>query len=224
MGNYKAMLFDLDDTLVNREDAVDRIFSIVLEKCYGDVEDSMQEAMLKKFKAYDQRNYGNNDKLKIFEPFFAAFPPKQRLPVKDIQNFWDRTFPQCFSADEMTIKVIQTIKKHVQIAIITNGSTERQQAKINNAQLDAYFETIIISEEVGLLKPDQRIFDLTLSKLNVEPEEALYVGDHLVNDIFGSQHANMKGIWFNPHRLENNTDIKPYAEIDSLDQLIQLVT
>lgn len=58
MSSYKAVLFDLDDTLLNRDQAVDNIFLMIIEKCYGDVKPSVKKEMLKKFKEYDRRDYG----------------------------------------------------------------------------------------------------------------------------------------------------------------------
>lgn len=109
---------------------------------------------------------------------------------------------------------------HIKVGIITNGSTQRQKAKIINTNLNSYFDTIIISEESGFSKPDKRIFELALNKLNVQPEDTLFVGDNLEKDIGGCQNANIKGIWFNPNMIKNNTDTKPYAEITSFDSLL----
>lgn len=224
MGGYKAMLFDLDDTLLNRDHAVEKLFLIVLEKCYEDVKLSERNEMLKKFKEYDNRGYGNNDKVKVLEAFFDEFPPQYRLPHNDIQDFWNRQFPNCFSINQETVNIIKTIKMHVKVGIITNGSTQRQKAKIINTELNHYFETIIISEEAGFSKPDKRIFELALKKLNVEPEDALFVGDDLEKDIGGCQNTGIKGIWFNPQRNNNDTEIKPYAEIKSLAELLSYFT
>ena len=128
--------------------------------------------------------------------------------------------PKCFSIDQNTILFLNHIKRHFKVGIITNGSTQRQKAKIMNTGLNEYFDTIIISEEVGFSKPDKRIFELALNKLNVQSEDVLFVGDDLEKDIAGCQNANIKGIWFNPNMIKNNTDTKPYAEITSFDNLL----
>ncbi len=73
-------------------------------------------------------------------------------------------------------------------------------------------------------KPDKRIFQLALNKLQVQPEDALFVGDDLEKDVGGSQRAGLKGIWFNPNGMENDSDIKPYDEIHSLDELLRYLT
>jgi putative hydrolase of the HAD superfamily len=218
------MLFDLDDTLLNRDKAVDKMFLIILEKCYEDVKHSAKNEMLQKFKEYDNRGYGYSDKTKVLESFFDEFPPKYRLPRNYIQDFWNNNFPHCFSINQNTINIVNTIKMQVKVAIITNGSTQRQKAKIINTNLNSCFDIIIISEEVGFSKPDKRIFELALNKLNVQPEAALFVGDDIEKDIGGCQNANIKGIWFNPHMIKNDTEIKPYAEINSFDRLLSYFT
>ncbi|QWG76529.1 MULTISPECIES: HAD-IA family hydrolase [Bacillus cereus group] len=215
------MLFDLDDTLLDRDKAVDKLFSIILEEFYGDVEQhAVKNEMLQKFKGYDKKSYGHSDKVKVLESFFDEFPPKYRLPRNYIQDFWNNNFPKCFSINQKTINIINTIKSHIKVGIITNGSTQRQKEKIINTNLNRYFDTIIIFEEAGFSKPDKLIFELALNKLNVQSEDVLFVGDDLEKDIAGCQNANIKGIWFNPNMIKNNTDTKPYAEITSFDNLL----
>ncbi|MDR4170123.1 HAD family hydrolase [Bacillus nitratireducens] len=221
--SYKAMLFDLDDTLLDRDKAVDKLFLFVLEKCYEDVSDIVKNNMLQKFKEYDKREYGIRDKTIVLESLFNEFAPKYRLPHNYIQDFWNENFPKCFSIDQNTIHFLNHIKRHFKIGIITNGSTHRQKAKIINTNLNNYFDTIIISEEVGLSKPDKRIFELALNKLNVQPENTLFVGDDLEKDIAGCQNANIKGVWFNPQIIKNTAEIQPYAEINTLDSLLSYV-
>ncbi|MCR6847343.1 MULTISPECIES: HAD-IA family hydrolase [Bacillus] len=218
------MLFDLDDTLLDRDKAVDNLFLLVLEKCYENVSDTVKNNMLQKFKEYDKREYGISNKTIVLESLFDEFAPIYRLPHNYIQDFWNENFPTCFSIDQNTIHFLNHIKSHFKIGIITNGSTHRQKAKIINTNLNNYFDTIIISEEVGLSKPDKRIFELALNKLNVQPKNTLFVGDDLEKDIAGCQNANIKGIWFNPHRITNKTEIKPYSEIDTFDSLLSYIT
>ncbi|MCP9279383.1 MULTISPECIES: HAD family hydrolase [Bacillus] len=217
------MLFDLDDTLLDRNKAVDNLFLLVLEKCYEDVSDTVKNNMLQKFKEYDKREYGISNKTIVLESLFDEFAPIYRLPHNYIQDFWNENFPTCFSIDQNTIHFLNHIKSHFKIGIITNGSTHRQKAKIINTNLNNYFDTIIISEEVGLSKPDKRIFELALNKLNVQPEDVLFIGDDLEKDIAGPQNANINGVWFNPQKIKNTTQIQPYAEINTLDSLLSYV-
>lgn len=214
------MIFDLDDTLLDREQAVENMFSILLANCYEDIMDVDKNEMLKKFKEYDKRSYGKNDKTKVLESFFNEFPTKYRLSRNKMLDFWNTNFPHCFSINQSTINIVNAIKMHVKVAIVTNGTTQRQKAKIRNTNLNSCFDKIIISEEVGFSKPDERIFQLALNELKVRPEDVLFVGDDLHKDIGGCQNINIKGIWFNPNTIKNFTDIKPYSEINSLEELL----
>jgi len=218
------MLFDLDNTLLNRDMAVDKLFLMLVEKCYIDVDHSTKNDMRQKFKEYDKEDFGKNDKTKVLASLFDEFPPKYKMPRHAIQDFWNHHFPQCFSINQDTITIINSIKKQVKVGIITNGSVERQKAKIFHTNLDHCFDTIIISDEVGWRKPDKRIFEFALNRLHVNPEDTLFVGDDLEKDIGGCQQANIKGIWFNPSKSKNDTDIQPYAEIHSFERLLSYLT
>lgn len=193
MKEYKAMLFDLDDTLLDRNQAVDNIFHIMLEKCYGNVEHTLKAEMLRKFKMYDNKDYGVSDKTAVFEAFFDEFPPLYRLPQP--QEFWNQQFPQCFSISEHTVNLVKRVQEHMKVAIITNGTTHRQREKIMTTRLHECFDVILISEEVGLEKPNQRIYQLALNKLQVQPEDALFVGDDLEKDVKGPQGYMVQSRW-----------------------------
>ncbi|MTH51867.1 HAD-IA family hydrolase [Bacillus mangrovi] len=215
------MLFDLDDTLVDRDRAVERMFCKVIETCYEDV--PVNAEMLQAFKENDQKDYGTNDKTQMFESFFHKYPPAYRLQGGQILEFWNVNFPLCFEEDPEVIQVVEAIRrKGIKTGIITNGSSVRQRAKLKNTRLNPYFETILISEEAGLSKPDSRIFELALYKLNVQPEDTLFIGDNLHWDIEGCQNACMMGVWYNPLNRKAPSDIIPFAEISSLDQLLDL--
>jgi putative hydrolase of the HAD superfamily len=223
LNGYKAVLFDLDDTLLDRDMAVHKLFLKNLYEWYEDISHSARDEMLYRFRDLDKSSYGNNNKSRILAPFFKEFPPKYRVPDNEIQLFWDHHFPHCFSIDAATMNTIMNLKHHVQIAIITNGSTTRQKAKIKSTNLDLVFDVVIISEEEGTRKPGQRIFELALQRLNVQPEDALFVGDDLEKDIGGSHNADIKGIWFNPRNKKKKTIIKPYAVIRSIAGLCRIL-
>lgn len=223
MGKYKAVIFDLDDTLVDRNEAIKNLFYIILEKYYKNVDAIKADEMLRKFKFYDKENYGDSNKFKVLKPFFDDFPPETNMMEEVMIDFWNENLPKCFTPNKSILNLLNEIRKKMKIAIITNGVTERQKAKIINSGLDSYFETILISEEVGYRKPDKIIFDIVLDKLDLKAEEVLFVGDNLVLDINGSQGAGMTGVWFNPSAISNDTDIKPVHEIRSLEHVLELL-
>ena len=142
----KTAIFDLDEILLNREKAIEQMFELILDKCYEDINSTVKSSMLKKFKEYDKESYGHNEKSVVFESFFDESPPKYRLLRSDIQDYWNNNFPNCFTTNSNTINIVNTLKKKVKVAIVTNGSTQRQKAKIYNTNLNSCFEIIVISE------------------------------------------------------------------------------
>ena len=110
------------------------------------------------------------------------------------------------------------------LAIITNGFTAVQMARIDNSSLCHTFEHIIISEKVGSQKPGRPIFDYTFSKLDItDKAKVLIVGDSLSSDIQGGLDYGIDTCWFNPHYKVNNSEIKPTYEIDKLMELLKIV-
>jgi putative hydrolase of the HAD superfamily len=219
----KAIMFDLDDTLLDRDKAVEVMFSVIVEKCYKNIDLTkiQYDDMLCKFKIYDNKGYERKNI--VLNSLFDEFPPSFRISESEITNFWNCNFPKCTSIDTERVKIIKKLKEHVKTAIITNGSIKSQKGKIEYTKLDKLFKVILISEEVGVGKPDPKIFELALNKLDVLPKNALFVGDNLINDIGGCQNAGIRGIWFNPNHFKNDTDIKPFAEIHDFSEILDYI-
>ena len=110
------------------------------------------------------------------------------------------------------------------LAIITNGFTAVQTARIENSALSNTFEQIIMSEDTGYNKPDKEIFDYAFSKLQItDKEKVLIVGDSLTSDIQGGIDYGIDTCWFNPHSKENNIGNEPTYEISELMELLEIV-
>jgi len=83
------------------------------------------------------------------------------------------------------------------LGLITNGFAETHREKIALLALEDAFDEIVIADEVGLLKPDPRVFRLAAERLGVEPEACAMVGDRFERDIRGAHAAGMRTIWMN---------------------------
>ncbi|MCL2371901.1 MAG: HAD family hydrolase [Defluviitaleaceae bacterium] len=216
---FKAVMFDLDDTLLDRSKAADAMFSIIARECYSN---KATDEMLQSFRKYD--NNGYSSKVTALNRLFDDFRPDYRIPSTEIYAFWGAHFSDCFLMDETALATIKIIVSSVKTAIITNGSSQMQRAKIEKTGLDKIFDVILISDDVGAKKPDLRIFEMAIQKLGIQPKEALFVGDNLANDVGGSQKAGMNGVWFNPNRLRNDTDVVPFKEIACFSEILPLVS
>lgn len=104
-------------------------------------------------------------------------------------------------------------------ALITNGDSKLQRAKVERLGLGDFFRGIFISGELGFAKPDPRIFIAACDELKLPPQDVHYVGDNFRNDIEGAASAGLKPVWINRDSVPRpNSDIS-YREIRSLSEL-----
>ncbi|CAM3062782.1 YjjG family noncanonical pyrimidine nucleotidase [Filibacter tadaridae] len=110
------------------------------------------------------------------------------------------------------------------LAVLTNGFTDVQYARINGSSLRDTFETIITSEEAGCQKPQPGIFDYTFEKLRItDKSRVLMIGDSLSSDIQGGHNYGIDTCWFNPNNKKNTTAILPTYEIQSWDEFFACI-
>ena len=105
------------------------------------------------------------------------------------------------------------------LGIISNGNAVQQRKKLSSLEIFEKFATIVISEEVGISKPDPGIFEFACRKAGVTPSDCWHIGDDLRADALGSISAGLKGIWLNRNGSESVTGI---PAMTSLDQLIDI--
>ncbi len=114
----------------------------------------------------------------------------------------------------------------VTMALVTNGLSEVQRARIERLDLDRYFDAVVISAEVGLAKPGTEIFDLTFNQLgHPDRSGALMIGDSLTSDIQGGTNYGIDTCWYNPHgkpRPEGSPAVITH-EVDDLKALPDLI-
>lgn len=116
--------------------------------------------------------------------------------------------------------LIDQLKQSYHLALLTNGFASVQHARIARLGLDVLFNPIIVSEEVGVAKPDPAVFDIALKEMG-HPDKAnvLMIGDSLSSDIRGGSNAGIDTCWFNPESTVNEADVVPTFEIASLEDL-----
>lgn len=106
------------------------------------------------------------------------------------------------------------------MAIVTNGLQEVQRPRVRKAKTEHFFETIIVSEEIGASKPGRAFFEYTFEQIGQPAKrEALIVGDSLNSDIRGGNDFGIDTCWFNPGKQRNESGIVPKFEINALDLL-----
>ncbi|MCR2822844.1 HAD family hydrolase [Lederbergia panacisoli] len=124
---------------------------------------------------------------------------------------------------EETFEVLNKLKSHYRLLLLTNGSPDLQNIKLTiTPELSPYFEHIVISGGFGKGKPDPSIFEHALSLMDLNKDEVLMVGDNLNTDILGANRTGIKSVWINRHNKER-TDVVPTYEIQHLDELFAIL-
>ncbi|HIP47462.1 MAG TPA: noncanonical pyrimidine nucleotidase, YjjG family [Lutibacter sp.] len=100
-----------------------------------------------------------------------------------------------------TIEILTYLKAKYSLHIITNGFGEIQNDKIEKSGIKSFFTELITSDEVGLKKPNPKVFEYALSKANAKTQESIMIGDSMEADIQGAINVGMKAIHFNPDKL-----------------------
>jgi putative hydrolase of the HAD superfamily len=85
--------------------------------------------------------------------------------------------------------------------------------------LDPFLDASVFSSEVGIRKPDPRIFRQALDRLRAEPGSTVFVGDRLVDDVSGARAVGMRGVQTRQFRQESDPGIRPDAVVDHLREL-----
>ncbi len=124
---------------------------------------------------------------------------------------------------EETFKVLDALKGKYALLLLTNGSPELQNTKLDiTPELVPYFDQIVISGDFGKGKPDPTIFEHALQLMNMSADEAIMVGDNLMTDILGASRVGMKSVWINRHDKERN-EVIPTYEITHLEELFPII-
>ena len=91
--------------------------------------------------------------------------------------------------------LLNALAGHVKIGVVTNGSSARQRGKLE--RFGIHPDAVAVSEDVGATKPAPAIFRFALARLGVVPERATMIGDSWENDVLGALGCGMTAVWLN---------------------------
>jgi len=117
-------------------------------------------------------------------------------------------------------EVLDYLRPHYTLHLITNGFKEVQDIKIDQTKLRPYFQTILISEEHGLSKPDTAIFRLAETLSSAHTSECIMIGDNYEMDIVGASNASWQAIHLTGEPMTYTaTGVKGIARLKELEEL-----
>ncbi len=201
---YKVVFLDLDNTLFSFDNMYQKVSQQALHHVIGlnklgvpfdvfydqfrSIADQLYFEVEKGHRTMD--SYRDERWIQTFKSFQIPVDHDMMSQLNEIiiSNYLEFVEPY-----EGAKEFLELLQERYRVGIITNGSVEMQRAKLERMNLLPFFEEklIIISEEVGVSKPDPVIFHSALACAGIAPSEAVHFGDSLHHDIKG---ANLVGM------------------------------
>ena len=229
--NYKHIFFDLDRTLWDFDAAAEVAFERIYEKYhlkslgipsaheFHEVYHPLNEQLWVLYRA-DQITKDELNRTRFLKPLehYGIHDIELADHLSEDYVYWS---PRIVSLVPGTMELLDFLKPKYHLHLITNDFQEVQHTKLGGSGLEPYFETLTVSEEVGVKKPNPEIFLYALNKAHAKAEESLVIGDEMAVDIDGARAAGIDQIFFNPSGIE--VEGERTFEVKSLVEIMQLI-
>jgi YjjG family noncanonical pyrimidine nucleotidase len=229
---YKHIFFDLDNTLwdfdTNSRVTLHELFqSYQLTNYYPTFEAFF--AVFKKrneelWEMYGQRKIDKNSlHYERFRFPFDATPfveQEQHIRLADeyLALVKTKTHLKPFAKE-----ILEYLKeKNYMLYIVSNGFTEVQYHKIDNAGIGSYFQRIFLSEQIKEHKPSKLFFDYAITSSNARKAESLVIGDSWEADIYGAKFAGIDQVYYN-YTKQIDLPFQPTYQIGCLSELKNII-
>jgi len=190
---FKAVLFDLDNTLLDfwsfKQKAARAAAKAMVRKGLPEEEDKIYKRI---FQVYDE--YGVEYKKTFYEvihPYNLELSQAERIQQAAILAYLQTKFKvlKPYPGVKPTLK---KLKKQLKIGIVTDAPRNKAWMRLVVSGLDGLFETVVTTDDTKVKKPHRAPFESALRRLNIKPEETLFVGDNNDRDMLGAKNLGMK--------------------------------
>lgn len=223
MKNYRNLLFDLDDTLLDfgaaEKQALPKIFETLGVALTDEVRAKYKEINTGLWQALEE---GTITREQLMEGRFAITLKHFGVEVdgKAVDARYRSFLAESKVFVEGAFDIIQQLSKDYDLYIVSNGISETQHKRLHHTGLYPYFKGIFVSEDTGYQKPMKPFFDYVFERIaNFDLKETLIIGDSFSADMIGGAGAGIDTCWLNPSAKQNTTTIQPTYEIRKLMQL-----
>lgn len=195
--------FDLDNTLLDHTSAEEKAHKAIFSK-FSEFEEISFSEWLGAYKQVNHElwnHYQNGDTDRESLQYERFYRPLENLKLttdrsETIGASYMQEYRKYWTWVDGAKEAIDIVSERYPIGIVTNGFLETQQLKIESMELSKYTDNFIITEEIGVMKPHPRVFDVATEKAGSKREQILYVGDSYSSDIMGGRNAGWKTAWF----------------------------
>ncbi len=221
---YQWLFIDADDTLFDYQAAEKQ----ALEQVFFDFGLGFSPACLECYQQINQR---------LWHEFELGHVTAGRLQIQRFEEL-RQSLNLAFDAGKISdaylvalshgtelldgaLETVLTLAERYQLALITNGLTKVQKPRLAGSKMANIFRAVIISEEIGVAKPDPAYFGHALGQAGwPDRSEVLVIGDSLNSDMRGAAQSGLDACWYNPQKKTLPPDLTVRFEIQHLSQLL----
>jgi 2-haloacid dehalogenase len=231
MSNLKALLWDIDGTLLNFLEAE----KCAIRACFAKFAiGTCTDEMIARYSAINRRYWealerGEITKQEVlvgrYREFFAGEGIDPQLAEAFNEEYQIRLGDTCVFCDHGDA-LVKALRGNVKQYAVTNGTARAQERKLKNSGLDVLFDGVFISDKIGYEKPSSGFFDAvfavlddTFGKDGYRKDQILIIGDSLTSDIRGGNNAGIRTCWYNPSHKENDQGVTVDFEIANLNEV-----
>mgnify|MGYP001231741761 FL=1 len=220
MKNIKAIIFDAYGTLFDVNSAAEKCKDKIGDKWEGfanfwrttQLEYTWLRSLMKRHKNFWQITEDSLDKsMKTFNIDSAL--------RNELLNLYKALSP--FKEVPETLKKLK--ERNLRLAILSNGTPSLLTELVKNNNIDNLFDDLFSIEEVGIYKPDAKVYDLPIKKYKIEKSQVAFLSANTW-DVSGGGNYGYQAIWVNRNNnIFDNLDYKPINQIKNLSELINLI-
>lgn len=224
---YRAIFFDADDTLFDYPSA-ERAALLASHWRFavpGDEEDFVAAYRRHNHDVWREFERGEIDQTLLRVERFRRLAGElglAALPLERISAFYLEELSNQAQLLSGALELVRELAGEFPLGLITNGIASVQKRRFAASPIHAYFKAVVISEEVGIAKPDPRIFAPALEAIGVSAQDVLYVGDSVTSDMGAARNAGMDFCWLNPSGAPVPDGFTPAYVIASLREFPKL--
>ncbi len=227
MRKYNWLLFDADNTLWDFQQS--ELFSF--EKAFKDFHIPYKANYLEVYHKINHQCWSDFEKGLLSQEKLRTV--RMELLLKELnidadfvafsQSYQQNLANTAFMIDGARA-LLEDLSKEFTLVMITNGLKEIQRGRLKNTAIEPFFQSIVISDEIGTAKPQKAFFDYTFEQMQHDNKaDVLVIGDSLSSDIKGGNDYGVDTCWFNIFAKDKDAEIVPTYEIEDLGELRGIV-
>lgn len=225
---FKGILLDIDNTLYNYDKTHNVAKNILFEKIseyfkldYNDVEFFYKKAREEIHTELHGFASSHNRLLYVQRLLELASFNSLEKSLELYNIYWD-VFIENIELYDYVYEFLNSLKNH-KVCLLTDLTADIQFKKVVKLKLDKYADFIVTSEEAGVEKPDPKMFELALKKIDLKNNDVCMIGDNFYKDILGAYNMGIQSFWINEKSKSVSYDNTMIKEFDDFKQLTRYI-